>query len=60
MGEVDDGEPVAHFWRQEYDFWSSPLKACLLKVASFVVCVVLCDLLDCRRIALIGRCLVKK
>ena len=34
MGEVDDGQPVAHFWRQEYEFWSSPLKACL------VVCVV--------------------
>ena len=24
MGEVDDGQPVAHFWRQEYDFWSTP------------------------------------
>ena len=43
VGEVDDGQPVAHFWRQEYDFWSSPLKACIQKVASFVVCVVLCD-----------------
>ena len=41
MGEVDDGQPVAHLWRQEYDFWSSPLKAYLQKVASFVVCVVL-------------------
>ena len=41
MGEVDDGQPVAHLWRQEYDFWSSPLKACLQKVASIVVCVVL-------------------
>ena len=35
VGEVDDGQPVAHFWRQQYDFWSSPLKFCLLKVASF-------------------------
>ena len=33
VGEVNDGQPVAHFWRQEYDFWSSSLKA-------FVVCVV--------------------
>ena len=62
MGEVDDGQPVAHFWRQEYDFWSSPLQACLQKVASFVVCRVCCVILclDCRRIALIGRCLVIK
>ena len=64
MGEVDDGQPVAHFWRQECDFWSSPLKACIQKVASFVACVgVACffvNLLDCRRIILIGRCLVKK
>ena len=29
MGEVDGGQPMAHFWHQEYDFWSSPLKACL-------------------------------
>ena len=29
VGEVDDGQPMAHFWHQEYDFWSSPLKACL-------------------------------
>ena len=46
MGEVDDGQPVAHFWRQQYDFWSSPLKACLQKVASFVVFVVLCELAE--------------
>ena len=42
MGEVDDDQPVAYFWREEHDFWSSPLKSCLQKVASFVVCVVLC------------------
>ena len=24
MGGVDDGQPVAHFWLQEYDFWPSP------------------------------------
>ena len=24
VSEVDEGQPVAHFWRQEYDFWSSP------------------------------------
>ena len=39
VGEVDDDQPVAHFWRQEYEFWPSPLKACLQKVSSFVVCV---------------------
>ena len=43
VGEVDDGQPVAHFWRQQYDSWSSPLKSCLGKVASVVVGVVLCD-----------------
>ena len=42
MGGVDDGQPVAHFWRQECDFLFSPLKAGIQKVASFVVCVVLC------------------
>ena len=26
VGEVDDVQPAAHFWRQEYDFWSSPPK----------------------------------
>ena len=41
VGEVDDGQPVAHFWRQEWDFWSSPLKVCIQKVVPFVVCVVL-------------------
>ena len=59
--------------RWEYDFWSSPLKACLPPEGRILrrVCrvlkknqnaprpsdVILC--LDCRRIALIGRCLVK-
>ena len=43
VDEANDGQLVAHFWRQEYDFWSSPLKACLQKVASFEVCVVLCN-----------------
>ena len=73
MGEVDGGQPMAHFWHQEYDFWSSPLKACLppegriLRRVCFVLKknqnaprpsdVILC--LDCRRIALIGRCLLK-
>ena len=65
MGEVDDdGQPVAHFWRQEYEFWSSPLKACLQKCLKKIrtrldfLCNPFC--LDCRRIALNGRCLVKK
>ena len=70
VGEVDDGQPMAHFWHQEYDFWSSPLKACLPpggRILRRECCVlkknqnaprpsdvILC--LDCRRIALIGRC----
>ena len=72
MGEVDGGQPIAHFWHQEYDFWSSPLKACLPpegRSLHHVRCVlkknqnaprpsdaILC--LDCRRIALIGTCLL--
>ena len=72
MGEVDGGQPIAHFWHQEYDFWSSPLKACLPpegRSLHRVCCVlkknqnaprpsdaILC--LDCRRIALIGTCLL--
>ena len=73
MGEVDGGQPMAHFWHQEYDFWSSPLKAGLPpegRILRRVCCVlnknqnaprpsdvIFC--LDCRRIALIGRCLLK-
>ena len=72
MGEVDGGQPMAHFWHQEYDFWSSLLKACLPpegRILRRVCCVlkknqnaprpsdvILC--LDCRRIALIGTCLL--
>ena len=72
MGEVDDSQPMTHFWHQECDFWSSLLKACLPpegRILRRVSClkknqnaprpsdVVFC--LDCHRIALIGRCLVK-
>ena len=74
MGEVDGGQPMANFWHQEeYDFWSSPVKACLSPEGRILrrgCCVlkksqnahrpsdvILC--LDCRRIALIGKCLLK-
>ena len=63
---------MTHFWHQEYDFWSSPLKACLPPEGR-ILCRVFCVLkknqnaprpsdvilcLDCRRIALIGTCLL--
>ena len=71
-GEVDGGQPMAHFWHQKYDFWPSLRKACLPPEGRILrrVCwvlkknqnaprpsdVILC--LDCRRIVLIGTCLL--
>ena len=42
VGEVDDGQPVAHFWRQEHDFWSSPPEGLPLdgRILRSVCCVV--------------------
>ena len=45
VGEVADGQPVAHFWRQEYDFWSSPPEGRILRrVCCLKCCVILCEL----------------